>query len=645
MDLAFQYKVEESLSEKVILDKVKVFIEERFDLLDEMSKRIENWLVDYRNEVYGKTYASKDARLEVVEDNLEEIPSWLLYSVVLLGETNIQATATKLGLYLHEDNITAVKTGAELLAVCDGLGYEIVRPVLGSGQTFTIKPKIDLDFELKTMLSLSLFLPPMVSLPNAWTTKSDGGYELTRNYAILGDRFNKHEYPINLHALNVLQDVSYILDSSISKEDDTLDLSEVPSDVREQAEKNFELALKQNRLVYDMLQDRPFHFVWQYDKRGRMYSKGYHINIQGNEYRKAMLKFEKNEKLTDRGWYWLKVDIANAYGLDKETWDNRIKFVEDNIDAMLANPSVWEDKASDSLLFRSAVLAYAKALKTGETNHIVRLDATCSGPQLMSVAMRDIEAMKLLNVLGDETRHDYYTEVAKATYEATKDSKIWGDDPKWSDIRSQTKKATMTWYYNSETKPQEFFGKDTPELKAYYNVLQTLTKGAYELREKINSCWRDDVTENIWTLPDGHTAYCPVRHKKKSRIEVKEMKGGTAVFNFVSTVVQAGNEEKRSLAANIVHSIDGWICRQLAVMLAEQGIELSPIHDSFGVHPNYCDVLRQCYRGLLARLYRENLIDSILSEVVGADIVVDRPEVNLEIEQAIRTNTNGYYIC
>ena len=146
-------------------------------------------------------------------------------------------------------------------------------------------------------------------------------------------------------------------------------------------------------------------------------------------------------------------------------------------------------------------------------------------------------------------------------------------------------------------------------------------------------------------LPDGHTAYCPVRHKKKSRIEVKEMKGGTAVFNFVSTVVQAGNEEKRSLAANIVHSIDGWICRQLAVMLAEQGIELSPIHDSFGVHPNHCDVLRQCYRGLLARLYRENLIDSILSEVVGADIVVERPDVDLEVEQAIRENTNGYYIC
>lgn len=109
--LDFQYKVEKSLSEKVILERVKVFVEEHYDLLDEMSERIENWLVDYRNEVYGKTYASKDARLEVVETKLEHIPSWLLYSVVLLGETNLQATATKLGLYMHEDNITAVKTG------------------------------------------------------------------------------------------------------------------------------------------------------------------------------------------------------------------------------------------------------------------------------------------------------------------------------------------------------------------------------------------------------------------------------------------------------------------------------------------------------------------------------------------------------
>ena len=80
-------------------------------------------------------------------------------------------------------------------------------------------------------------------------------------------------------------------------------------------------------------------------------------------------------------------------------------------------------------------------------------------------------------------------------------------------------------------------------------------------------------------------------------------------------------------------------------MLAEQGIELSPIHDSFGVHPNHCDVLRQCYRGLLARLYRENLIDSILSEVVGEAVEVERPKADPEVEKAIRSNVNGYYIC
>ena len=34
-----------------------------------------------------------------------------------------------------------------------------------------------------------------------------------------------------------------------------------------------------------------FWFDWKYDSRGRSYSQGYHINIQANEYRKAMLEF------------------------------------------------------------------------------------------------------------------------------------------------------------------------------------------------------------------------------------------------------------------------------------------------------------------------------------------------------------------
>lgn len=640
-----QWDIEEKYSEQYLLKNIKVIVDQNYDLLETIEDKVKEWIDDYHAGEYGKRYDSKDARVQNVISKLDKVASYLLYSVLCLGQTTLQATATKLGLYFEEDSILAVKTGAELLAVCDGLGYEIIRPVLGSGQTFMIEPKIELDFETKTALALSMFLPPMLITPNAWSTKSNGGYELTKSYAILGDRFNKHDKEINLSVLNTLQEVKYVLDPAITCEDDSYDLSSIPKQAIEQTKANYELALKQNRMIYDMYQDKEFSFVWQYDKRGRVYSKGYHINIQGNEYRKAMLKFAKSEKLTERGWYWLKVDLANAFGLDKETWDNRVSFIEQNIDSMLSNPVEWESKADEPLLFRGSLEAYRKALKTGETNHIVRLDATCSGPQLMSVVMRDVEGMKLLNVLGDDTRWDYYTEVAKATYEATKDSKIWGENPNWSDIRNQTKKASMTYWYNSESKPQEFFGKDTKELKEYYKVLDTLTKGACALKKKINACWRNDVLVNEWTMPDKHTVYCPVRHQKKSRIEVKEMKGGTAVFNFISTVIQAGEDEKRSLCPNLVHSIDGWVLRNITTMLKEQDIALSPIHDSFGVHPNHCDTLRKCYRTTLARLYREDWIDKALSQIVEQEVKVERPNVDPEIEQAIRSNVNGYYIC
>lgn len=79
-----------------------------------------------------------------------------------------------------------------------------------------------------------------------------------------------------------------------------------------------------------------------------------------------------------------------------------------------------------------------------------------------------------------------------------------------------------------------------------------------------------------------------------------------------------------SLAPNVIHAIDGWIVRMIAIMLAEQDCELSPIHDSFGVHANDCDLLRKLYRSLLARLYRENIIDDILSDILGRKVKIDR---------------------
>ena len=41
--------------------------------------------------------------------------------------------------------------------------------------------------------------------------------------------------------------------------------------------------------------DRAFYLTWKYDRRGRSYSQGYHINIQSNDYGKSLINFKHKE--------------------------------------------------------------------------------------------------------------------------------------------------------------------------------------------------------------------------------------------------------------------------------------------------------------------------------------------------------------
>jgi DNA-directed RNA polymerase len=43
--------------------------------------------------------------------------------------------------------------------------------------------------------------------------------------------------------------------------------------------------------TYEQYKNRSFWLIAQFDKRGRMYYRGYHINIQGNGFQKALMDF------------------------------------------------------------------------------------------------------------------------------------------------------------------------------------------------------------------------------------------------------------------------------------------------------------------------------------------------------------------
>jgi DNA-directed RNA polymerase len=606
---------------------LKLEIEVHYEpLLSEIHKRISKWLEDYRLGLWGKTYESKDIRIAKVEANLDDIPLWVLLSIASNSDETLQTCSARLGSFLEDETILAIKTGAELLSICDGLGYVIERPVYGQGNTFMVHCKLDRLSEVLSLQALEFYPMPEVSIPDCPKSNAQ---------VLLGHRENRHENTLNMSVLSILGSVGYRLTPIATM------VEPKPDGVRAEDWDNY---LEQCEIVKSELANKPFYFKWAYDKRGRVYSKGYHINIQANEYHKACLSFSKSVELTDRGWYWLKVDIANAFGLDKETWADRVAFVDSNIDAMLADIDAWSEKADDKLLAKSALLAYRDSLVTGKSNHIVRLDATTSGPQLMSVMARDIEGMQRFNVIGSSVRRDFYTEVAQAIYDQTRDSKLWGSNPDFKKIRKDIKRSLMTYYYNSEANPKAYFGEDSKELKVFYDVMATSAKGAVELKGYINSLWSDTKLYNAWYLPDGHYAYCPVMVQDKKRVEIKEMKGGTATMTVVCDVNKPSHEPHRSLMPSTIHSIDALMMRWVVEILNDQGIQVSPIHDSFGVHAEHCDALREAYRKCLARLYKEDILNNILSQI-QPDARFELPEYDPAIYEAIRNNADGYYIC
>jgi DNA-directed RNA polymerase len=251
---------------------------------------------------------------------------------------------------------------------------------------------------------------------------------------ILG-RGNDVGQHVNKSAINKLQSVAWAINEDILHLlADTLKPSEKPISSFEQSEreKSFVLRDKETNEIIDYLLENgnKFYFGWRYDKRCRMYSQGYHVNPQGNEYRKAMLSYSDTELLTKEGIQYLKYDIANALGFDKDTWFVRnvgaTKVINDVFYKIINNEKYtrniidiedmivsYSTKADTPLLFIKAMYAYYNGVILGKPiGHNMGLDASSSGIQIMSTLAGCTTGAKHSNVLPMITR-EYTEEVAE----------------------------------------------------------------------------------------------------------------------------------------------------------------------------------------------------------------------------------------
>ena len=245
------------------------------------------------------------------------------------------------------------------------------------------------------------------------------------------------------------------------------------------------------------------------------------------------------------GMDYLKIDVASMFGLDKEVWDKRIEWFnahENELESLI-------EQADARNCYLAAVNAYRDAKAGKPIGYPINLDATASGCQVLALLMGDKKAAMRVNLVNTGAREDLYTYI----YNIMKQ-----EAPVATTLtRDQVKKSIMTSLYGSEAKPKEVFGEANYEI--FERVMDRELKGVWRLNKFLLNHWDPTKTEYSWTMPDNFHVTCTVTKKVQYEAKclgedisfVKEIKGCT--------------EKGRFLSANLAHSVDGLINREITM--------------------------------------------------------------------------------
>lgn len=381
-----------------------------------------------------------------------------------------------------------------------------------------------------------------------------------------------------------------------------------------------------------------------------------------------------------KGLDYLKIDIANSFGLDKKDWSERLQWYDENQHQLLKLMKDAENHAQYYAGYKAMELIKAGKKNTG---YLISLDATSSGIQILSVLTGDRKAAEVCNVLDTGHRRDAYTDlfvVMKSKVSEAAHSLF---------ARKQLKDAIMTAFYGSEAVPKEVFGEGKL-LMAFFETLEQETPYVWALNKAFLKMWDPTRYSYTWELPDNFHVVVKVMNTVQENITFM---GG--VYTAERQVNQP-SPTGRSIGANITHSVDGFIVREMvrrcdfdpevkervqrliiegpsgeyeesednkmvAVLwehylksgylsarilkhlnssnihmvdtdplqdlldsMPLRPFKVIPIHDCFKVHPNYGNDLRKQYNLQLSLLARSNMLSYLLTQLLGNHIPINK---------------------
>ena len=215
----------------------------------------------------------------------------LLVQMAILKRANVP---TLVGILRHHH-----KTAQETM---DAIKHAVEEGLLDWSANFKVFiVKYDIPPELKSEFDHFQFPLPMVVEPTKLECNTQSGYLLNQTSVIL--KHNHHEDDVCLDHLNRMNQIKLTINfdvvNMVKNKWKNLDKPKTAEDwedyqTRVKAFNKYDTTAHKVMSILVKYSDN-FYLTHRYDKRGRVYSMGYHVNYQGNSWNKAVISFYNTE--------------------------------------------------------------------------------------------------------------------------------------------------------------------------------------------------------------------------------------------------------------------------------------------------------------------------------------------------------------
>lgn len=407
------------------------------------------------------------------------------------------------------------------------------------------------------------------------------------------------------------------------------------------------------KLARKFLNEPRFYFPHMLDFRGRMYPIPSDLSPQGHDLHRGLLEFAEGKPVGEDGAQWLAIQVANCFGVDKVSYQDRLDWVAERKAQWLA---IAEDpienrhwvEADDPWQALAAVLDLVGFYSEGAAyvSHApIRVDGTCNGIQHLSAMVRDEEGGASVNLLEAESPRDIYQEVADTLTDVLKQEAEAGEKyaEDWLECfggrapRSVTKRPVMILPYGGkmsaymkythewldENDPVGVYIADKDRGKAVgyltsklWDAVSARLEKAQEVMRWLQGCSKIASKSGLpiyWVTPSGFV----VRHfygEVERKCITTNIDGQRIVLE--GRDIKATLDPKaqaQGIAPNFVHSMDASAMMICAVLCKDNEVSsLTTIHDSYGTHAADMWKLYSCIREGFIETYRSDVLGEFL---------------------------------